>query len=184
MVDARKLKADGPVSVVTVLKSPYTNGYHLASTLGRARVVYGEMVDGKYTPLWDSPLFADCELQVRFRDFKGTKQSKQIELVANTCGARRRYPMLAVLDLDGRELTREVRDCDILPPLPAEQKLCPIFGTAFSLAETENGSLELSVGQDFDDTERTPRDYLLEYGFYVDKNAQPEQLSSAPKRPR
>lgn len=179
LIDARQLKINGPISVVTVLTSPYTNENHLASTARHARIVYGEMVDGKYTPIWDSRLFDDCELQVRYRDLKGTKNSKQIELIANTCGARLRYPMLSVLDLGGRELTRELRDCNTSSSLPLEQKLCPIIGTAFSLSETSDGSFELYVGRDFEDTEGAPRDYFLENGIYVDKSIRPSKKSPA-----
>jgi hypothetical protein len=76
LVDARKLKPGNAVSVVAVIKSPYANDYHLASTAGHARIVYGELRDGKYFPEWDSPMFDDCELQVRYRDFKGDQASK------------------------------------------------------------------------------------------------------------
>lgn len=170
LVDARKLKPGNATSVVAVLKSPYTNDYHLASTAGRARIVYGELLDGQYTPEWDSPFLDDCELQVRYRDFEGDKATKQIELISNTCGARLQYPMLTVLDLGGRELTREERGCakDVLPFFRLDEKLCPIIGTTFEIVDAEGGGLEILVGQDFDNSQGTPRDYILKHGVYKD----------------
>lgn len=181
LVDARKLKPGNAVSVVAVIKSPYTNEYHLASTAGHARIVYGELRDGKYISEWDSPVFDDCELQVRYRDFKGDQATKQIELISNTCGARLHYPMLTVLDLNGRELTRENRGCasDVLPSFRLDDKLCPIIGTAFEIVDSEHG-LEILVSQDFKNTEGAPRDYVLKDGVYKDR----EISKSSTKKPR
>jgi hypothetical protein len=175
LVDARKLKLGATISVVAVLKSPYTNDYHLASSAGHARIVYGELQGGQYSPEWDSPLLDDCELQIRYRDFTGSKTTKQIELISNTCGARLHYPMLTVLDLNGRELTREERGCanDVLPSFKLYEKLCPIIGTTFEIVNAEAGGLEILVRQDFDNTEGVQRDYVLKNGVYKDVAVSP-----------
>jgi hypothetical protein len=80
--------------------------------------------------------------------------------------------MLTVLDLNGRELTRESRGCanEISPHFGLNDNLCPIIGTAFEIVNAQDGQLEILVGQDFDTTEGTPRDYVLQGGVYKDIN--------------
>jgi hypothetical protein len=83
--------------------------------------------------------------------------------------------MLTVLDLNGRELTREERGCanDVLPSFKLYEKLCPIIGTTFEIVNAEAGGLEILVRQDFDNTEGVQRDYVLKNGVYKDVAVSP-----------
>ena len=102
----------------------------------RARVTYGEMRDGAYVPLWDSPLTNGFDLAWSYRDIDGNG-TKEIVLWSNWLPHSH---VLSIFDLDGHELTRQ-NGCRPGPPRGFDPAggTCPIFGDEIEIQPSSNG---------------------------------------------
>jgi hypothetical protein len=106
-----------------------------------SRLIYGELRSGEYQALWDSPLFESAGLSIEVEGLDGDLPTA-IELL--------RYwkarASLVILDLRGRELTRQ--DCSFDPYHPGFKppgfsprgRTCPIFAQSIEL-DRRSGSL-------------------------------------------
>jgi hypothetical protein len=70
-----------------------------------ARLVYGELRDGKYVMLWGSPLFNILQGNIYFTDINADGW-KEILIDSSNYG-NHEYPMLVIFDHEGREITRQ-----------------------------------------------------------------------------
>lgn len=102
----------------------------------RARVTYGEMRDGAYVPLWDSPLTNGFDLGWSYRDIDGNGTK---EIVLWSVWLPHSH-VLSIFDLDGHELTRQ-NDCRTFPPggFDPAGGTCPIFGDEIEIQPSSNG---------------------------------------------
>jgi hypothetical protein len=111
-------------------------------TFSTARLVYGELRNGKYVLLSDSPLFNILHGDIQFADVNGNG-IKEI-VIASTNYGNWEYPMYVVFDKNGRELTRQ-KKCnttivaDGTWNFSEETGTCAIFGTEISFRENEEG---------------------------------------------
>lgn len=125
-------------SVVSVI-----NGRPHFST---ARLVYGEMGNGKYVMLWDSPLFNVLHGDIYFQDVNADG-NKEIIIESTTYG-NHEYPILVIFDKNGREITRQ-RKCDTSSGtgenFHQEDGTCAIFGEDITFSENEEGPKEIYV---------------------------------------
>lgn len=102
----------------------------------RARVTYGEMRDGAYVPLWDSPLTNGFDLSWSYRDIDGNGTK---EIVLWSIWLPHTH-VLSIFDLDGHELTRQ-NGCKQRPPAGFDPAggTCPIFGDDIEIQPSSNG---------------------------------------------
>lgn len=104
-----------------------------------ARLVYGELRDGQYVMLWDSPLFNILHGNIYFKDVNGDGW-KEIVIDSTNYG-NQEYPMEVIFDHNGREITRQ-RKCEMTIAadgnLTAEDGTCPIFGHDVEFSSTVN----------------------------------------------
>lgn len=104
-----------------------------------ARLVYGELRDGQYVILWDSPLFNILHGNIYFKDVNGDGW-KEIVIDSTNYG-NQEYPMEVIFDHNGREITRE-QECQTTIAadgnLTAEDGTCPIFGRDVEFSSTVN----------------------------------------------
>jgi len=129
--------------------------------LGGTRLVYGEMRDGTFRFLWDSPLFGllhNAGYISELRDMNGDGV-KEILVTYNASGASESYDGLAIFDIDGNELD------------PGDDSL---IGESFRYETREDGKVDVLVVNN----ERTDR-YTLVNGHYVQ-----EKLSKQSQRKR
>jgi hypothetical protein len=114
-----KLKPDFADSIIVVIDNwPF---------LTAGRLVYGELHDGKYEMLWDSPLL-NARGTVSFGDINGDGVD---EIVWNSteCGTHCGVQEVVVLDKVGHEITRQ-RECKVpaTSPFNEEDGVCSIRG--------------------------------------------------------
>jgi len=106
----------------------------------RGRFVYGEIRDGRYVMLWDSPLFC-ARGNPDFEDVNGDGQD-EILFWAHTSG-NMAYPILVIFDRNGRELTRGKDDNACANG--SEGWACEIEGSDISLENAADGRKEIQV---------------------------------------
>ncbi len=101
------------------------------------RFVYGEIRDGRYVMLWDSPLFSDAG-NPGFQDVNGDG-IEEIVMQTHVCG-NECSDLLSIFDKGGRELTRQNNCGDSRPGW-----VCDIEGANISPKEAANGKTEMQV---------------------------------------
>ena len=122
-----KLQPNTPDSVITLME------YWPSGSAGR--MIYGEMRDGKYQMLGDSPLL-NGHGQLDLADVNGDGWD---ELVwrSDTCGAQNCAPEeLVIFDREGRELTRQAK-CVVDPIYPFNETdgVCAIVGEEITVGD-------------------------------------------------
>lgn len=110
------------------------------STAGR--LIYGEMRNGRYELLWDSPLF-NANGGISFEDVDG--DSWQEIVVESWRGGNHVYPGLVIFDRAGRELTRQTKCETYNEGFDEVDGVCAILGSDISLATNEQGPKEIWV---------------------------------------
>jgi len=108
---------------------------------GDRRLVYGELEEGEYRPLWDSPLFKSLGLRLGYDDVDGDGTT---EIVLAGAFARDQV-LVAVFDRKGHELTRQA-DCGIdSPGYDKDSGVCPVIGASVDFDDGKGGSKDLVV---------------------------------------
>jgi Tetratricopeptide repeat len=121
-----------------------------------ARLVYGELRDGKYVMLWDSPLFNILHGNIYFGDINadGWKEF----LIESSNYGNHEYPMLVIFDHEGHEITRQKR-CDTAIAADAnfiaEDGTCAIFG------EDVDFSNDVNFPADPEEAAKLPQDIYV-----------------------
>lgn len=141
---------------------------------GIARLVYGEIREGKYELLWDSPLFRTQLLEFGYRDMDG--DGVQEILLSSHYG--RESTMFTVFDSKGHELTRQAQcEVDFTLGYTEEGGVCAITGKAIELEVRADGKRDIVVmgrlGSTREDQHKSYR-YSLVDGRYVVQEAQPQ----------
>ena len=120
-----RLKENAPESVIAIEKNwPW-------ETVGR--LIYGEMRDGKYQVLWDSPLLNGLG-RLDLVDVNGDGWDELLWRSA-TCGAQNCEPQeLTIFDKDGKEITRQ-HECYVRRTYLFDQSdgVCAIVGNAINV---------------------------------------------------
>lgn len=110
------------------------------STAGR--LVYGEMRNGKYELLWDSPLF-NANGGISFEDVDG--DGWQEIVIESLRGGNHVYPGLVIFDRAGRELTRQSKCETLNEGFDEVDGVCAILGADISLSTNEQGPKQIRV---------------------------------------
>lgn len=132
-IDIHRLRQSGPESVMAALTRNGAPG----------RLVYGELQDGKYRLLWDSPFYDVWLGAMSYLDLDA--DGTQEILLA---GRWDRSSKLSVLSLDGRELSRQ-SPCEfeqLMDGYTADGSLCPLIGDPIDILPATNGLVEIRVG--------------------------------------
>jgi hypothetical protein len=136
---------------------------------GPRRVIYGEIEDGVYRPLWDSPHVPGAWLMMGYRDVDGDG-TEEIILQSRYGGAGRDL-LLVIFDSKGREITRQDDDCEKWLTEKRPDVTCPIGGQLEGLVEYEerkDGKTDILVYQ-LDQEVR----YRLVGGHYMREKPRP-----------
>jgi hypothetical protein len=168
--DGKTATVEYPLRLVAVNLTPQVES--VIGILGQpgaaARLVYGEMHDGRYEALWDSPVFSGLLLQMGFEDLNGDGV-KEILLQANY-GIEMNGMLFSALDRRGRELTRQA-DCVIDHSYAPENGLCPVAAEHVQVQSARNGTRDLLVSGRHEDLGepkyRWTHRYTLRDGHYV-----------------
>jgi hypothetical protein len=108
---------------------------------GDSRLIYGELEDGNYRVLWDSPIFKAPGLRLGYDDVDGDGTT---EILLAGAFARDQQ-LVAVFDRRGRELTRQ-EDCGIdSDGYDKTSGVCPIIGAAVDLDDAQSGRKDIVV---------------------------------------
>lgn len=161
-VDRIRLRREAE-SVVVVLGFPL-----------RARLLYGELRDGAFVPLWDSPLLFTSGGAGLGWSYLDLNDDGRLEIVFRG-SAQPYYQTLTIFNIDGEEMTRN-KSCPILDTaLLDTNPTCPLVGEQIEI-------------KDLDPGEKRPRDIFvyqresgdnqrlrLKGGVYVPSGRPPEQ---------
>jgi hypothetical protein len=163
-IDARRVPEGRPEPVVAVLTgAPYGS---------QSRLAYGEMRNGRFELLWDSPLFGGWRLRIGYNDVDNDG-TEEILLFSESGRPPDTFNLLSILDRNGRELTRQ-RNCYQDEPTWEEGALCPVVGGEMELVPSSDGrtkDIEVKgswVPGNWDEREYR---YHLEGGRYVGRPA-------------
>ena len=163
--DAHRLASHSVTESVVAISKATENG-------GTGRLIYGEIREGKYVPLWDSPLFGALNLQLGYVDLDGDG-IKEILLFSD--GGR--YPgeleALTAFDTRGHEVTRQGGHCWIqgFAEIDQHEIVCPLMGEGFEMKTEDKGRtaiFSMAKNPDNEDGPPVPRAYRLVDGFYRD----------------
>jgi len=161
---AVRLRAGGSESIVGVLGRPGTTG----------RLVFGELRRGEYQVLWDSPLFNALRLQLGFEDVDGDA-TKEI-VIQSAYGLNGDASMLAIFDVKGRELTRQLYcEFDPLWGYDATGLTCSIVGYAHTLTDPVEGHRDVLVRERDADGGVNVHRYAIRNRRYVDIEKTPQR---------
>jgi hypothetical protein len=176
-----RLGLDAVDSVITIIDQP--------SLLVAGRLVYGEMRNGNYQVLWDSPLL-NSRGRLNFLDVNGDG-ANEIVWRSALCGAQNCMPeQLVVFDRSGHELTRQKKCPDTLGSyyyFDESNGVCPIEGNEiqFTMISPYPDPPEESTPKDIvasgsgaDDKETI---YTLVNGSYVPSKLDSSGLAEARK---
>jgi hypothetical protein len=168
--------------VITIIDQP--------SLLVAGRLVYGEMRNGNYQVLWDSPLL-NSRGRLNFLDVNGDG-ANEIVWRSALCGAQNCMPeQLVVFDRSGHELTRQKKCPDTLGSyyyFDESNGVCPIEGNEiqFTMISPYPDPPEESTPKDIvasgsgaDDKETI---YTLVNGSYVPSKLDSSGLAEARKK--
>lgn len=161
-LDAHRLASSLPEAIVAFLARGTYGGY--------GRLAYGEIRDGRYEMLWDSPLFYAANLSLGYSDVDG--DGVDDILVSNWYG-NGRAEALSIFSRTGVELTRR-NPCDEFVLKPGmesryggqEAATCPVVGTEIEIAAPVNGRKDLLV-QGYGASEPQTLRYRLQGGHYM-----------------
>lgn len=139
-VDCHRLNPKDPESVIATLQQTpvYSSG----------RLYYGELRDGHFSLLWDSPIILSRLLHQGYMDVDG--DGTQEILLNSFVPGNVTFPAVTIFDKRGNELTRQ-DECNIngLELYGAElfgaDTICPILGHSFELLHPVNGKRDLAV---------------------------------------
>lgn len=127
---------------------------------GFRRLVYGELVDGRYVFKWDSPIMSGRSATLSYADVDGDGAAE----MTITSFAGRDAMKVSIFSIQGRELTRQV-DCPNEWSNRASDRAsvaCPVVGTELTIEDASNGKRALRV-----DNEDGSFRMILKNGRYV-----------------
>ncbi len=147
-IDARHLSKKGPESIISFLRVSDCPGNRLdrpPSYIGdMTRLIYGEVKNGEYEMLWDSPLLFAPPSWISYRDLNGDGTAEilvwpsKLDYDLPEDSARFGYAVgVVAFDIKGKEITRQT-DCKNFYYLP-DDAACPIVATKTSLVQSKNG---------------------------------------------
>jgi hypothetical protein len=146
-IDARRLRKDGPESIISFLRvsdCPEDLDRPPGYISDMTRLVYGEIKNGEYEMLWDSPLLFAPPSWISYRDLNGDGTAEIVILPAKLDydfpedSAQFGYAVGAVaFDVQGKEITRQT-DCKNYYYLP-DDAACPIVAVKTRLVPSKNG---------------------------------------------
>jgi len=138
-----KLQPNAPDSVIALMED-WPSG-------AAGRIIYGEMRDGKYQVLWDSPLL-NPHGQLELADVNGDGWTELL-WHSDTCGAHSCSPEeLVIFDKEGHEITRQEK-CSVQPIYPFDETdgVCAIAGEEINVGDAgilpqgKHGPVEIKV---------------------------------------
>jgi len=113
---------------------------------GAGRIVYGELKNGEFTYLWETPLLAYWRARLGYVDLL-RNGNLQID-VTSAWGSNMQYTVFYDFDLDGSEITRQSDTCTAMDALTIDHNrnaaVCPMYGEA-DLVEGGEGPKEMVV---------------------------------------
>lgn len=177
-IQARRLSKEGPESVISFLRvSDCPEGHLYASYASdMTRLIYGELKNGEYEMLWDSPLLFAPPNWISYRDLNGDGTAEiviwpsKLDYDFPEASAQFGYAVgVVAFDIKGKEITRQT-DCKNFYYLP-DDAACPIVAAKTRLVPSKNRrQMEiLATGWADDSASGTPqsvRRFSIINGYY------------------
>ena len=121
-------------------------------SFGAGRIVYGELKEGGYKYLWESPLLASSYGRFGYESLLGNGDL-QI-LVSSAWGISFQYQVFYAFDLGGNEITRQKDTCVAMDQLALDinrgTTVCPIYAANLEFARDTKGPKTLLVTNEND----------------------------------
>ncbi|MGA2353024.1 MAG: hypothetical protein ABSG02_00915 [Terriglobales bacterium] len=147
-IEAHRLSKQGPESIISFLRVSDCPGKRLDHPPGyisdMTRLIYGEVKNGEYEMLWDSPLLFAPPNWISYRDLNGDGTAEilvwpsKLDYQFPEDSARFGYAVgVVAFDVTGREITRQT-DCKHYYYLP-DNAACPIVARKTRLVQSKNG---------------------------------------------
>src|SRR6266853_12408 len=148
-IEAHWLSKQGPESIISFLRVSDCPGERLDHPpryiSDMTRLIYGEIKNGKYEMLWDSPLLFAPPSWISYRDLNGDGTPEiliwpsKLDYDFPEDSARFGYAVgVVAFDVKGKEITRQT-DCKNFYYLP-DNAACPIVATKTRLVPSRNGA--------------------------------------------
>ena len=144
-IQARHLSKGGPESIISFLRvSDCPQGHLYASYASdMTRLIYGELKNGEYEMLWDSPLLFAPPSWISYRDLNGDGTAEiviwpsKLDYDFPEDSAQFGYAVgFVAFDVKGKEITRQT-DCKNFYYLP-DDAACPIVAIKTHLVPSKN----------------------------------------------
>jgi hypothetical protein len=132
--------------------------------LGEMRLVYGELTQGTYRILWDTPLVGGADSSLSYKDVDGDGVP-EIVFRWDEAGGNVLFDLISVFNIKGENLTRE-EECYPRARTELAQYACAIWGARVEFDKTASGHYDILVLPSW---ERDPGDverYTLINGHY------------------
>jgi len=131
----------GRESAITLVRDTDPEHDHI---FGAGRIVYGELGDGAYKYLWESPVLASSRGSWGYVDLL-RNGNLQIE-VTSAWESNLQYTVFYDFDLDGSEITRQSDTCMVLDALAIDHNAAvyPMYGDA-DIVDAGKGPKEMVI---------------------------------------
>lgn len=114
---------------------------------GTGRIVYGELENGRFSYLWETPLLYSSFGRWGYEDLLHNG-NLQISM-SSSWGSNEQYTLLYAFDSDGREITRQNDTCQAMEQSALDHNrnatVCPIYGDSFDFVGSGKGPKDLQV---------------------------------------
>jgi predicted negative regulator of RcsB-dependent stress response len=114
---------------------------------GTGRIIYGELEDGGFKYLWETPLLYSSFGQWGYDDLL-RNGNLQISMTTSW-GSSGQYTLFYAFDLDGREITRQNDTCQVMDEFALDHNrnatVCPVYADSVDVVATAKGPKDLRI---------------------------------------
>jgi len=127
------------------------------------RLIYGEIRNGIYEPVWDSPLIGGGNLGRAYEDVN----ADGVREIVISWTELPRGTAMAIFSIDGEEITRQAcKDERRIMLAAASGSACPVRGRSITLAEAVQGSRDIILVPYNSENDSDTDTYALREGHY------------------
>ena len=149
-IDIHRMRTGSPLesAIALVISTDPEHEY----SFGAGRIVYGELRDGRYKYLWETPLLASSYGRFGYEDL--LRNGDLQILVSSAWGISFQYQVFYAFDLEGNEITRQNYTCEAMDQLALDLNrgtaVCPIYAGSLDFVDDAKGPKALLVTNEND----------------------------------